>query len=47
MNIVFNKTLLVDGSYVLHRMLAQPNQWELQTTLGKKTGGIFGCIKSI
>ena len=47
LQIVFNRTLLVDGSYVLHRMLAQPNQWELQTTSGKRTGGIFGSVKSI
>lgn len=47
LDIVFNKTLLIDGSFVLHRMLAQPNQWDLQTTRGKKTGGIFGSIKSI
>lgn len=47
MNTVFNKTLLCDGSYFLHRMLSQPNQMALQTTTGKKTGGIFGTIKSL
>lgn len=45
--ILFNRTILIDGSYFLHRMLAQPNQWEMQTTTGKKTGGIYGCIRSI
>lgn len=47
MDIVFNKVLLCDGSYFLHRMLSQPNQWEMQTTTGKRTGGIFGVIRSI
>lgn len=47
LDIVFNRLLLIDGSYFLHRMLSQPNQWELETTTGKKTGGIYGCIKSI
>jgi len=47
LNIEFGRTLLIDGSYVLHRMLSQPNQWDLQTTAGKRTGGIFGCLKSI
>lgn len=47
LDVVFNKTLLIDGSYFLHRMLAQPNQWDLQTTYGKRTGGIFGVIKSV
>lgn len=47
MNIVFNKTLLIDGSYFLHRMLAQPNQWDMCTLQGKRTGGIYGCIRSI
>lgn len=47
MNIVFNKTLLIDGSYFLHRMLSQPNQWDMQTLQGKRTGGIYGCIRSI
>lgn len=47
LEIKFNRTLLLDGSYFLHRMLAQPNQFDLQTTRGKKTGGIFGTIKSV
>lgn len=47
LEIRFNRTLLLDGSYFLHRMLAQPNQFDLQTTTGKKTGGIFGTIKSV
>lgn len=45
--ILFNKVLAVDGSYFLHRMLSQPNQWDMQTIQGKRTGGIYGCIRSI
>lgn len=47
LEIVFNRVLLVDGSYVLHRMLSQPNQWDMQTPEGKRTGGIYGSIRSI
>lgn len=45
--IMFNRVLLVDGSYFLHRSLSQPNQWEMQTLQGKKTGGIYGVIRGI
>lgn len=47
MEIVFNRTLLIDGSYMLHRQLSVINQWDLQTTTGKRTGGVFGVIKSV
>lgn len=44
---VFGRTLLIDGSYFLHRSLSQPNQWDMQTTTGRKTGGIYGVIRGI
>lgn len=47
MDIKFNRTLLIDGSYILHRQLSVPNQWDMQTINGKRTGGIYGSIRSI
>ena len=41
MDILFNKVLIIDGSYLLHRQLHQPNIKELDN------GGVFGFIRSI
>ena len=41
MDILFNKILIIDGSYLLHRQLHQPNVSELTF------GGVFGFLRSI
>lgn len=41
MDILFNKVLIIDGSYLLHRQLHQPNLSDLDY------GGVFGFIRSI
>lgn len=43
----FNKLLIVDGSYVLHRSLKTPALAELTTKSGMKTGGVFGALRII
>lgn len=47
MNIDFNRVMIYDGSYLLHRNLSQPNQWEMINSKGKRTGGIYGVLRSI
>jgi len=47
MDINFNRVLIFDGSYLLHRNLSQPNQWEMINSKGKRTGGIYGVLRSI
>ena len=44
---IYNKLLIFDGSYMLHRNLSQPNQWEMKNTKGKRTGGIYGSLRTI
>lgn len=39
--------LIVDGSYLLHRVLNIPNVFELCTTSGIRSGGIFKFIQSL
>ena len=46
-NINYNRILIFDGSYCLHRNLSQPNQWEMINSKGKRTGGIFGTLRTI
>lgn len=45
--IVFNRTLLFDGSHALHRNLCEPNTYEMRNENGKRTGGIFGVLRTI
>lgn len=40
-----DKLLIIDGSYALHRSLAVKSLWELKTSTGVKTGGIFGVFR--
>ncbi len=40
-------TLLVDGSYLLHRVLHVPQMRMLSNKDGKPTGGVFGYLKSL
>lgn len=47
MNQVFNRTLIFDGSYALHRALAEPHNWEMINSKNKRTGGIFGVLRTI
>lgn len=44
---VFNRVLIFDGSYALHRALSVPNNFEMMNTKGKRTGGIFGVLRTI
>lgn len=44
---VFNRILIFDGSYALHRALSVPNNWDMINSKGKRTGGIFGVLRTI
>ena len=44
---VFNRILIFDGSYALHRALSVPNNWDMVNSKGKRTGGIFGVLRTI
>ena len=43
----YNKLLIVDGSFLLHRNLHQPNLFELRDHTGRRSGGVFGFIRSL
>lgn len=43
---LYNKLLIIDGSYMLHRQLHVGNLWELNNG-AQKTGGIFGFLRSL
>lgn len=45
MRAFLNKTMIVDGSYLLHRSLHTPGLQELCTVTGMKTGGVYGSLK--
>ena len=47
MRMKLNKTLLIDGSYLLHRSLKVPDIYEMENSKGEKTGGIFQFIRSL
>ena len=47
LNKVFNKILIIDGSYILHRALHVPSLFELKAPSGEKSGGIYQVLKSI
>ena len=46
-NINYNRVILFDGSYCLHRALSVPNYWDMKNSKGVKTGGVLGVIKTI
>ena len=43
----YNKFLIFDGSHCLHRNISQPNNWEMKTSTGTRTGGLLGTLRSI
>lgn len=43
----FNKLLLVDGSYMLHRSLHVPEVFNLRASNGEGTGGIYGTLRTL
>lgn len=44
---MYNKLLIVDGSFLLHRSLHLPQLWELRDHTGRRSGGVFGFIRSL
>lgn len=47
MNKYLNGSLIIDGSYMIHRSLKAPDLWELKTRKGERTGGVYGFLKSL
>ena len=43
----FNRLLIFDGSHALHRNLSVLNNWNMQTTTGIRTGGVFGVLRTL
>ena len=43
----FNRLMIFDGAHCLHRNLAVPNNWNMTTSKGFRTGGIFGVLRTI
>lgn len=43
----FERTLIFDGSHALHRNLSIPNNWDMITSTGIRTGGVFGTLRTI
>lgn len=43
----YNRLLIFDGSHALHRALSVDNNWNMITSNGIKTGGIFGVLRTI
>ena len=44
---IYNRALIFDGSHALHRNLSVPNNWDMKTSTGIRTGGIFGVLRTI
>ena len=44
---LFNKLMIIDGSYMMHRNLKIPEIWDLKNKQGIRTGGIFGFMRSL
>lgn len=44
---IFDKLLIIDGSYMLHRSLHIPEVFELKASNGERTGGIFGFLRTL
>lgn len=48
MNKVFNKILIIDGSYLIQRSLNVESLWNLRSPkTGERSGGIFGFLRSL
>lgn len=47
MNKIFNKLMIIDGSYMSHRNLKIPELWDLKNKKGMRTGMIFGFFRSL
>ena len=45
MDKVFNKLLLIDGSFMIHRALHIPEFFDMISPLGVRNGGIYGFLK--
>ena len=45
--ILFNRMLIFDGSYALHRALSVIDQFTLKTSTGIGTGGVLGVLRTI
>lgn len=44
---VFDKVLIFDGSYLLHRSLHIDSVFDLKNSKGIRTGGVFGFLRSL
>ena len=42
-----SKVLIIDGSYMIQRALNVPELWNLKSSKGLRTGGIFGFLRSL
>ena len=42
-----SKILIIDGSYMIHRSLKVEELWNLKSSKGLRTGGIFGFLRSL
>lgn len=42
---VFDRVAIIDGSYMLHRSLKQPDLWDLKLDDGTRTGGVYGFLR--
>lgn len=47
MNKIFNKVVIIDGSYMMHRNLKIPDLWNLRNKSGDRSGGVFGFLRSL
>lgn len=41
------KVMIIDGSYLIHRALKVQELWDLKSSKGQRTGGIFGFLRSL
>ena len=44
---VYKKILIIDGSFLLHRVLSVPEIFSLKNTKGVKTGGVYQFLRSL
>lgn len=47
MDKIYNRALVIDGSYIIHRALSQEDVFDLKTSKGERTGGIFVSLKML
>lgn len=43
----FNKLLIIDGSFALHRSLHVQSMFDMKNSKGDRTGGVFGFLKTL